>query len=262
MKLTRDEMRFFKREGYLIKRGVMDPELTARARDRLWDDPPASMRRDDPSTWVGPLPEEDLSEDGGNYKGEYRWLYRRLGDEDWIVRMLATDPVIFGMVEQMVGAGQVAIPDSIRGIYCTLPYGNRQRPGYVCHCDGHPFHVGVVGYIDDVLPDGGAFWVWPRSHHEFYYTHTTAYLREQTEDYEPVRARFIESDPVDCYGKAGDIVFWHHRLGHMAGHNYSDRIRQAVLYDFRRRDLADIEDEPPSQDMWVHWSHEMRELES
>ena len=28
--LTHDEIRFFKRQGYLIKRGVLDPELMAR----------------------------------------------------------------------------------------------------------------------------------------------------------------------------------------------------------------------------------------
>ncbi|MDE0025176.1 MAG: phytanoyl-CoA dioxygenase family protein, partial [Spirochaetaceae bacterium] len=51
--------------------------------------------------------------------------------------------------------------------------------------------------------------------------------------------------PVECHGKAGDVVFWHHRLGHMAGHNYSSRIRQAVLYDYCKRDLEQVQDQPP-----------------
>ena len=148
MKLTTEQLRFFKREGYLILRGVMDPELTARARERLWDDPPASLKRKDPATWVGPLPEADRSDDSANMRREYRWQYRRIGREDWIVRMLATDPVIFGVAEQMLGAGRVRIPNGIRGIYCTLPYGDRPRPENGCHCDAHPFHLGVVGYID------------------------------------------------------------------------------------------------------------------
>ena len=50
MQLTTEQLRFFKREGYLILRGVMDPELMARARERLWDDPPASLKREDPAT--------------------------------------------------------------------------------------------------------------------------------------------------------------------------------------------------------------------
>ena len=59
--LTEDEIRFFKTNGYLIKRGVMDPELCARARERLWDDPPPSMKKNDPDTWVGPIKEEEES---------------------------------------------------------------------------------------------------------------------------------------------------------------------------------------------------------
>ena len=185
----------------------MDPELTARARERLWDDPPASLKRKDPATWVGPLPEADRSDDSANMRREYRWQYRRIGREDWIVRMLATDPVIFGVAEQMLGAGRVRIPNGIRGIYCTLPYGDRPRPENGCHCDAHPFHLGVVGYIDDVEPDGGAFCVWPGSHREFYHTFTTGYMPDKTGEYEPLRQRLNRQSPVDCHGSAGDVLF-------------------------------------------------------
>ena len=261
MQLTTEQLRFFKREGYLILRGVMDPELMARARERLWDDPPASLNREDPATWVGPLPEADRSDDSANMKREYRWQYRRIGGEDWIVRMLPADPVIFGVAEQMLGAGRVRIPEGIRGIYCTLPYGSRPRRENGCHCDAHPFHLGVVGYIDDVEPDGGAFCVWPGSHREFYRTFTTGYMPDKTGEYEPLRDRLNRQPPVDCHGSAGDVLFWHHRLGHMAGHNYSARIRQAVLYDFRRTDLEEMQELPPPQDMWRDWSEELREVE-
>ena len=47
----------------------------------------------------------------------------------------------------------------------------------------------------------------------------------------------------------------------MAGHNYSDRIRQAVLYDFRRTDLEEIQGLPPPRDMWRDWSEDLREVE-
>ena len=63
--LTRDEIRFFKREGYLIKRGVLDPELMARARERKWEGAPARMQKDDPTTWFGPFrPDEEHGEEG------------------------------------------------------------------------------------------------------------------------------------------------------------------------------------------------------
>ena len=260
MTLTTDELRFFKRNGYLIKRKVMDPGLMAEARRRLWDDPPSSLKPDDPRTWVGPLPESDHSPDPDNHRKEYRWQYRLIGSEPWIIRMLATDPVIFAMAEQMLGAGELQTPDRIRGIYCTLPFGDRPRPPVGCHCDGHAFHLGVVGYIDDVAPDGGGFCVWPGSHRRFYHTFTTGYQSDTTPAQEGVRDQVNRDAPVDCHGKAGDIVFWHHRLGHMAGHNYTGRIRQAVLYDYKKRDLEDVQGQPPCADMWQHWSAELRGL--
>ena len=259
--LTSDELRFFKSNGYLIKRGAMDPGLMARARESLWDDPPPSLKRDDPRTWVGPLPAGDLSNDPDSIRGHFHWKYRRIGAEPWIVGMLATDPAIFAMAERMLGAGELQPPERIRGIYSILPFGDRPRPPVGCHCDGHPFHLGVVGYIDDVVPAGGGFCVWPGSHREFYHTFRTGYLRDPAEPHDAAMERVNRAPPVDCHGKAGDIVFWHHRLGHMAGHNYSSRIRQAVLFDYCKRDLDQVQDQPPSTDMWQHWSPALRAIE-
>ena len=212
MLLTSDELRLFKRYGYLIKRGVMDPGLMARARECLWDDPPPSLKRDNPRTWVGPLPAGDLSNDPDSIRGHFHWKYRRVGAEPWIVRMLATDPAIFAMAEQMLGAGELQPPERIRGIYSILPFGDRPRPPVGCHCDGHPFHLGVVGYIDDVAAGGGGFCVWPGSHRAFYHTFRTGYLRDTTEGQDAVMERVNRAPPVDCHGEAGDVVFWHHRL--------------------------------------------------
>eukprot|EP01043_Picozoa_sp_COSAG02_P090512 COSAG02_NODE_27351_length_611_cov_1.808594_1_plen_98_part_01 len=46
-------------EGFVIKHGALDPQLMAQARDLLWESAPPSLRRDDPSTWVGPIKKED-----------------------------------------------------------------------------------------------------------------------------------------------------------------------------------------------------------
>ncbi len=38
-------------------------------------------------------------------------------------------------------------------------------------------------------------------------------------------------------------------------------IRQAVLYDFNRKDLDLLRLDPPQQDMWRDWSAEVRSTE-
>jgi ectoine hydroxylase-related dioxygenase (phytanoyl-CoA dioxygenase family) len=84
---------------------------------------------------------------------------------------------------------------------------------------------------------------------------------EPTERYESDRERINQTESVDCHGRAGDVVFWHHRLGHMAAHNRTRRIRQAVLYDFRLQELQQIQQEPPADDMWKHWSPAVRQID-
>ena len=61
-------------------------------------------------------------------------------------------------------------------------------------------------------------------------------------------------------GAAGDVVLWHHRIGHMASHNYSRQIRKAILCDYVLKDVDVLEEEPPGDDMWVDWSEEVREV--
>ena len=197
MPLTTDEMRFFKRNGYLIKRGVLDPDLMERARARLWDGAPPGRRRDDPATWVGPFREDEENADRDNHRRGFRWNFREPGGEPWMVRLLATDPTVWAMAEQMLGEGQLGQPARIRGIYCTLlPYGDHPPQALGCHTDAHPFHLGVVGYIDDVPPNGGSFMVWPESHRAFYPTFTSQYLRDQDEAaYERVRAALQPAHP-------------------------------------------------------------------
>ena len=47
--------------------------------------------------------------------------------------------------------------EGARGIYATLPYGDKEKEPDFCHSDGHPFNLSLVGLIDDVLPNGGSF---------------------------------------------------------------------------------------------------------
>jgi hypothetical protein len=164
--------------------------------------------------------------------------------------------------------------EGARGVYCTRPYGDRPREPDACHTDGHPFQLGVVGLLDDVPEQGGAFKVWPRSHSRLFQTFKLRYDQPRIPYYDhlPSFKGIVHTDeylaeieylnnkvtPVECWGGAGDIVFWHHRTAHMAGHNYSSVIRQAVLADFWKPDLDEYRMLPPTEDMWQDWSGAIR----
>lgn len=299
MRLSNEQISFFRTNGYLLVSGAMDTELCARVRDLMWTALPAdsSLERNDASTHVGPVPEAEASTDSLFFRDGYRWLNRQLGVAKEVIDLIYSDGIC-AMARQLVG-GELRQPvingtpmgshgpvwpggptdpadgtEGARGVYCTLPYGDKSREADACHTDGHPFQLGVVGLIDDCPPDGGAFKVWPRSHRRLFPTyqlrydqpripyydhlpsfkgivHTNDYLAEISKLNEDTRA-------VECFGEAGDIVFWHHRTAHMAGHNYSSKIRQAVLADFWTADLDRNRGEPPGEEMWRDWSPEIQ----
>ena len=93
-----------------------------------------------------------------------------------------------------------------------------------------------------------------------YYEHLPSFkgLIHPKEYLQEVSAVEADTDPVDCHGKAGYLVFWHHRMGQMAGHNTAmpPCIRQAMLYDFCKTHLDTM---PPHVDMWQDWSQDLQE---
>ena len=273
-RLTQEEISFFKREGYLFKRGVMDPELMARARERLWKGAPPRMKRDDPSTWMGPFRADEEDEGPGNRRIGYMWKYCEPRSEEWIVRMSAADPTILGWTEQLLGEGEVELPERIRGIYCRLPMSEEPEEPIGCHCDAFAPdkldtetvirlmapRVGFVGLIAPIPPSGGAFTVWPGTHRIVYDIFSNFEGRERIEVYKEQIIKFRDRPRVESHGEAGDIFFWHNLLSHSAGRNRSEQIqlREAVLADYDRKKNKELEGQRPHEDMWHEWSKETR----
>ena len=173
--LTPAEIARFKRDGWIHKRGAMDPALCAQARDELWarNDLP-HFRRDDKTTWAGPWSYADEQRDvPDNVRKHYRWHCNTNG--------LGASPLFVDMVggaahswaQQLLGADRCTEPRPCGGIWATLPRGKvgRRRPytshPLQAHCDSSLAdrgRIGVVGYIDDTPPGGGAFGLWAGSH--------------------------------------------------------------------------------------------------
>ena len=43
--------------------------------------------------------------------------------------------------------------------------------------------------------------------------------------------------PFEFFGEEGDVVLWHGRMYHSATPNYSDQIRQMILYDVMKKSV-------------------------
>ena len=116
-RLTTDQIAQFKRDGYLVLPGVVDPELCRQARDQMWDTIAQyrpSMRRDDPSTWTPISDEENASytreATGGDpyFGGGGHRFYIRNGAEDLLLDIGAR--VVWDVAEQLLGEGEVVYP--------------------------------------------------------------------------------------------------------------------------------------------------------
>ena len=267
-KLSPEEISFFKREGYLIKKGVLDPELMTRARKCKWVGAPGRMKPEDPTTWIGPWrTDEEMSEHDteshGNSRGGYSWKYREPAHEEWLVRMMVVNPIIVGWAEQLLGKGSFDVPQQVRGIYCLLPMGDAPEQPLVCHCDVKPDklpstslesllkpRLGAVGLIAPVPPDGGAFTVWPGTHKIIYDLIFRTEGLAWKEAYKNQIVDFNSDRHVEGWGDAGDVLLWHGLLAHSAGWNRLEKLqlREAVLCDY---DQYEVEKPKASyEDMW------------
>lgn len=297
-----EELSFFKAHGYLIKHRGADLSLCEQALDLMWESAPEHLIRDDPKTWR-PIPKALESDDPLLVKQGSRWQYRAASTDPrlinlvfskqmttWAEDLLGQDtlrpPKVNG---KPMGSWGPAWPngpidpqlgEGVRGIYATLPEAEQttRKPDSM-HTDGHPFHLGIVILLEDNPKDGGNFKIWPGSHQRFYplfpmqydqaripyYDHLPSHkgILHPPEYLDAVNQVEAEVEPVECWGKAGDVVFWHHRLGHMAGYNYAEAptIRQAVLYDFCKTDLDECRKDPPQDNMWRDWSQRLNEAD-
>jgi hypothetical protein len=195
--LSDAEIAHFVREGFVVKRRVLDPGLCRQARDRFWGSNLApSLRRDDPATWLGGTPEREQTSDpaGMNDRSDrYMWRLRELGGDENMIELLPRR--IWPWLEQLLGAGQVvepvpthtpSAPDprgtrlrgwpfwagrELRGLYGVLP---EQRtpssPSFdaaaraSAHNDPIPSHLVACALVDDVAPGGGGLALFPRTH--------------------------------------------------------------------------------------------------
>ena len=150
--------------------------------------------------------------------------------------------------QQLLGADRCTEPRPCGGIWATLPRGKvgRRRPytshPLQAHCDSSLAdrgRIGVVGYIDDTPPGGGAFGLWAGSHRRVFRLYRDSRVQPASppgrDDLRGVQAgsytpelydeldRILEDTPcTDTWARAGDIVLYHAKLMHVPMFNNFD----------------------------------------
>ena len=116
--LTADQIDQFKRDGFLVLKAVLDPELCRQARHEMWEVIQTHlprMKRDDPSTW-GPITEEENAklqhrpEGGGDpyFSGNGHRFTVRNGASELLLNLAPR--ALWQVAEQLLGRGTVVWP--------------------------------------------------------------------------------------------------------------------------------------------------------
>ena len=238
--LSEAEVAFFKEKGFLVKRGLLDEtETFARIVDYVWENVPRDIvKREDPETWIDAPQEEWTAADAENLghfrRGSWKMRSRTIGTESFFVDKIANHPRMRQLVTAFIG-GPLKRANRVRGVYCTFPKSPDREGRLAPHGDHTGAQLSAMVFVDTVPPHCGGFTIWPGSHHMSHAYHTTVHGPldpDRADQYVKDRDDVLRKvSPVSFQGKAGDVVFWHPRLVHGPGVNYSaDHERPVVRY--------------------------------
>ena len=280
--LNDNEIAHFKRDGFIVKRGLIDdPALFAEVVDLIWSKVPRElMRRHDSETWVSPADSEWTEADSlkVGMLARDNWKIRSkgpsgIGTEALLVDGIANHPKVQSVVGRLIGR-PVKPVRRVRGVYCIFPSAPGTANRYNVHVDYISSHVAAMVMVDEIGPDCGGFMFWPGSHvtlHPYWQTvHGSGMDAAQAEPFRAAKERILkETSSIEFTGSPGDVIFWHPRALHSAGINRSAEkgkpmARPIVPCDFQLAGLtfADDTDFGPGEDFqwWIDTRNTTKDL--
>lgn len=251
--LTGDEIARFKEQGFIVKRRLIDdPEAFAQIADHLWASVPYStFRRDDAETWFHPAHEkwrdEDIPRIGRLAHGNWKMRSpgpQGIGTELFLVQRIANHPNVHAVASRLLG-GAIQPARRVRGIYAIFPKSPDADGRLGPHADYMAAQLSTMVLASEIAPRSGAFTLWPGSHlllHPHWDTvHGSVMSAARGDGFRKARDAVLRNiTPVEFTGSAGDVVFWHPRMLHSAGVNYSadagrsPTVRLAIPCDYGR----------------------------
>lgn len=278
------EAEFFRRHGYLIKRGLLsNRNQLNQAVEYMWSKVPNNaFERGNTDTWLD-SPSSKWSEDVHEIVGLLHgtnWKMRSrgpdgIGTEHFLVNEIANHPLMISVAESFLG-GRIKPVNRVRGIYAILPTAKPESDTLHPHGDYMAAQLSAMVLVDDVGPRGGGFTVWPGSHHRLHMqwdlVQGSVISGSRVEGFREERDKILrDTAPVELAGRAGDVVFWHPRMLHSAGVNYTagtsePKIRVIVPCDYQlagRTLVDDLEFGPgPVYQWWVDTRNIMEDIPS
>lgn len=274
--LDDQEIEHFKTYGFIVKKGLIaDDSAFEKIIDYVWATVPKGvMSRQDPQSWTA-NPHERWPEGAHQEIGvlsRSSWKMRshdRIGYEPLLCDATARHPAVRAVVTQFIGEDLIPC-QRVRGVYVILPKPIHVKGRLGPHVDHAANQLSAMVIAAPIRPRGGGFTVWPGSHvrlHRYWLGCQHAHFNPEFKDQFDAEFNAILQDtvPVEFCGEPGDVVFWHPRLIHSAGVNYSaetpnPQIRYAIPCDFQKDAGRTFYDDDelgpgPKQQWWVDTRH-------
>jgi len=224
--LTDEQKEDFVRDGYVVVRGLIPPDVVQKTRADLLQNLGAGLT--DESTWRRGKPTTDWAWGAGHLTTACRSQEVEQVAEELLGPHLHR-------ISYHTGKNSVGLQSEEEGYIPVLTFPNAQRAekekkfvepqGW--HVDGiagtdilpSVFMMVMFVYLTDTSAHGGATTVKPGSHRQLY-EHWVKNGMTPVADFMPELAPSL---PIE--GKAGDVIFFHYLLVHSGSDNCDDHIR-------------------------------------
>jgi hypothetical protein len=237
--LSEAEVTFFKKNGFIIKRGLLDDrENFERIVNYVWENVPRNIvKRDDIQTWYdapqGEWTEKDAEKLGLFGRGSWKMRSRYgIGTEPFLLDKIGNHPHMHKVVSLFIGK-PVKRLQRVRGVYAVFPVPPDSDGRLAPHADHTSSTLSAMVIVDEIPPQCGGFTVWPGSHlivHPFGDTIHGPISSNHAKAYAQARDDVLRNTtPVELSGQAGDVIFWHPQLMHSGGINRSANLEHPVL---------------------------------
>lgn len=237
--LSEADLDSFRKDGYLILRGLVPPELCARLDGIIEESlqPPMAPVEYEADVHYPGAP-QNKSAQGGFTPRRLLFAYSR----HQLFRDLATDSVLIDMLGALLGTGELCLSQNHHNCVMT------KHPGFSSltswHQDvrywrfDHPELVSVWFALDREYPGNGGLSLIPASHQSDLgrgRLDASLFLRTDIAD-----NRAMIDSAVAAELSAGDVLFFHCKTYHAAGRNQDDRVKKSLVFTYRSQDNQPI----------------------
>ncbi|HIG40661.1 MAG TPA: hypothetical protein EYQ14_09000 [Gammaproteobacteria bacterium] len=257
--LSSAEIEFFKENGFLVKKKLLDPEKLTVSLGEAWrhllDFVPIrkgsgwQLSRQEQSSWLNPQwAEMEPLPTSGPYEGRqpiehYGRIVKMhdIYDADYLATLLPRDQKVRLIVEHLLGEN-LKPNVSTRGVYAIFPTRNAKDPtgkkrltgsSLGPHTDQVCQQLNVCASLDDVSPRNGGFTVYPGSHKIMFQQHEFEANWSPLDSFDDsIQSVAEQIEPLELVAEKGACIFWHGRLVHTSGIHIGEDIRWAVFSDF------------------------------